>query len=527
MIRNPVIPGFNPDPSILRVGDDYYIATSTFEWFPGVQIHHSRDLVNWRALERPLTRTSQLDLGGVSNSGGVWAPCLSHSDGLFYLCYTNVTNFDRSLFCFDTANYLVTAPKIDGEWSEPVYLNASGFDPSLFHDDDGRKWMMNMLWDHRKGKNHFAGVILQEYSPREKKLVGPIRNIFKGTQLGITEGPHLYKIDGVYYLLTAEGGTSYHHAVTLARSKSLTGPYEVHPKNPILTSRDNPNIEVQKAGHASLVRTQKGEWYMAHLGARPLTPLGRCPLGRETFLQKLEQTKDGWLQMEGGGNQPKPQVPAPDYLPETPWPRLPPRDDFDSPKLGIQYQTLRLPLGEDDMSLKERPGFLRLKGRHYLNSQHHQVLVARRQTSFHYTATTCVEFEPETYQHMAGLVCFYDTENYYYLRISSDEEMGKCLGIISADRGHCDHPLDIDVPIKGWKRCWLRAELNRETLQFHYSPDGNKWDTIGPVFDASKLSDEYPSEFSFTGAFVGMACQDLSGRSHHADFDYFEYIERE
>ena len=149
-IRNPVLRGFNPDPSILRVGDDYYIATSTFEWFPGVQIHHSKDFDHWRLLTRPLRRISQLDMAGASNSAGVWAPCLSHDNGVFYLAYTNVGFFDRSLFTFDTPNYLVTARDIEGEWSEPVYLNASGFDPSLFHDDDGRKWLVNQLWDREQ-----------------------------------------------------------------------------------------------------------------------------------------------------------------------------------------------------------------------------------------------------------------------------------------------------------------------------------------------------------------------------------------
>jgi xylan 1,4-beta-xylosidase len=271
-IYNPILPGFNPDPSIVRVGDDYYIATSTFEWFPGVQIHHSKDLVHWRLLTHPLTRVSQLDLTGNVPSCGVWAPCLSYSDGLFYLVYTN-TRIPSELITAssnfkDCHNYLVTAKDITGPWSEPVYLNSSGFDPSLFHDDDGRKWLVNMLWDHRKEKNPFAGILLQEYNPKQKKLVGPVKNIFKGTALGLTEGPHLYKYNGYYYLLTAEGGTGYEHAVTMTRSKKIDGHYEVDPINPILTSRYNPELELQKAGHASIVQTQNKQWYMIHLCGR-------------------------------------------------------------------------------------------------------------------------------------------------------------------------------------------------------------------------------------------------------------------
>src|ERR1039457_2541956 len=232
-VQNPILRGFNPDPSIVRVGDDYYFATSTFEWFPGVQIHHSRDLVHWRLLTRPLNRPSQLNMLGDPDSCGVWAPCLTYADGLFWLIYTDVKRYGRTTVggasgasLRDFHNYLVTCPTIDGEWSDPVYVNSSGFDPSLFHDDDGRKYFLNMLWDHRPGKNHFAGIVLQEYSVKERKLIGERQMIFKGTPLGLTEGPHLYKRNGWYYLLTAEGGTGWGHAVTLARSRKITGPYD-------------------------------------------------------------------------------------------------------------------------------------------------------------------------------------------------------------------------------------------------------------------------------------------------------------
>src|SRR3954454_16739320 len=205
-ITNPILRGFNPDPSILRVGDDYYIATSTFEWYPGVQIHHSKDLVHWRLLTRPLRRASQLDMRGDPDSCGVWAPCLTYADGLFYLIYTDVKRYGRASVggtgaasLRDFHNYLVTAKRIEGEgeregdWSDPIYLNSSGFDPSLFHDEDGRKYLLQMLWDHRPGHNRFPGIILQEYSPSERRLVGRRELIFRGTDIGFTEGPHLYK----------------------------------------------------------------------------------------------------------------------------------------------------------------------------------------------------------------------------------------------------------------------------------------------------------------------------------------------
>jgi xylan 1,4-beta-xylosidase len=524
-IINPVLKGFNPDPSILRVGDDYYIATSTFEWFPGVQIHHSRDLIHWKLIARPLNRVSQLDLRGVTASAGVWAPCLSYNQGIFYLIYTNVKLWTSGGGTRDLQNYLVTATDIAGEWSEPIYLNGSGFDPSLFHDDDGRKWLVNMLWDHRKGNNNFAGIVLQEYSVTEKRLVGPIKNIFKGTALGLVEGPHLYKRNGWYYLLTAEGGTRFEHAVTFARSKVISGPYDVHPCNPILTSWTDPTLELQRAGHGSLVETQDKEWYMAHLCGRPIPSRGRCVMGRETALQKMVWREDDWLYLESGGNNPQAVVPAPSLL-ESPWAQDALRDDFDSDTLNIHFQSLRVPLDEESLSLKERPGFLRLKGHESISTMFHQSLIARRQQAFRYTATTVLEFNPDTFQQMAGLVTLYDNNNFFYLHSTYHEEKGQILDIMTCNAGKFDEPLTEKISINGWARCYLRVEVDYHLLQFYYSSDEKGWAKIGTVFDASILSDEYTEPHRFTGAFVGLCCQDLSGQAKPADFDFFEYSER-
>src|SRR6187401_998643 len=334
-IRNPILPGFNPDPSIVRVGDDYYVATSTFEWFPGVEIHHSRDLVHWRLLARPLNRASQLDMRGDPDSCGVWAPCLTHADGLFHLIYTDVKRYGRTTTAGasgaslrDFHNYLVTSDRIDGEWSDPVHLNSSGFDPSLFHDEDGRKYLLNMLWDHRPGQNRFAGIVLQEYSPAERRLVGTRRNVFPGTAIGFTEAPHVYKRDGFYYLITAEGGTGWGHAVTMARSRELRGPYELHPDIYILSSRDRPDAPLQRAGHADLVETQDGQTYMAYLCGRPLPNRGTCTLGRETAIQPMVWGADDWLRTDGVPGLAQLQARAPG-LPDHPFERAPEREDFD------------------------------------------------------------------------------------------------------------------------------------------------------------------------------------------------------
>lgn len=529
-IQNPIIKGFNPDPSIVKVGDDYYIATSTFEWFPGVQIHHSKDLANWKLVAHPLNRTSQLNMAGNPNSGGIYAPCLTYNQGLFYLIYTDVKNIE-GLF-WDSHNYMVTATDICGEWSEPVSLNSSGIDPSLFHDDDGRKWIVNMQMDHRAGYRarfpKWSGIILQEFDVQQKKLIGQPIKIFEGSELGITEGPHLYKRNGYYYLLTAEGGTFQEHSVTVARSSNLFGPYEIDPMNPILTAKNDVTVPLQRCGHADIVETQNGEWYMVHLCGRQMPARGRCVMGRETAIQKVKWTEDGWLRLECGGNKPQLQVPAPALTP-SPWESEPVKDDFDKDVLNINFQTLRVPLGEDALSLTERPGYLRLKGHESLSSKHYQSLVARRQQAFRYTASTCVEFDPESHQHMAGLVCLYDTTNYYYLHITYDQTLGKCVSIMVNDLNDFSFPVGNGISIGKAEKCYLKVEVNYDKMQFFYGLNENEWIKIGPEFDASKLSDEYfkgQNIERFTGAFVGLCCQDFTYTHKPADFDYFEYIEK-
>ncbi|MEY4242464.1 MAG: hypothetical protein RLZZ245_49 [Verrucomicrobiota bacterium] len=521
-IQNPVLKGFNPDPSILRAGKDYYIANSTFEWFPGVQIHHSRDLVNWQLLTRPLDRQSQLDMVGNPDSGGIWAPCLTYADGLFHLIYTDVKYWKRDPYKI-AYNYLVTAPAITGPWSEPVFLNGSGFDPSLFHDDDGRKWLLNMVWDHRQQNNRFAGILLQEFCPKTQSLVGPVRQIFKGSERGLVEGPHLYKRNGYYYLLTAEGGTAYEHAATLARSRNIEGPYELHPQTHLLSSWGHTEAPLQKAGHGSLVETQHGEWYLAHLCGRPVDGT-HCTLGRETAIQKCVWADDDWLYLEQGGVLPAFEVKGPMELPPAPFADTEWNGRFDSGILDIHFQSLRQPITEDWLSLTERPGFLRLKGMEPTVSTFRQSLIARRVQSFDISAETCVEFQPTNFQQMAGLITYYDTENHYYLRISHDEELGRTLNIIATDAATSGEVLENDVPIPAGGPVYLRLTMKRASLRFEYALSPDEWQRIGPALDAAILSDDY-SHLGFTGAFVGICCQDLSGQRRHADFDRFHYQE--
>ncbi|GAA0383068.1 glycoside hydrolase family 43 protein [Bacillus horti] len=534
IIQNPILTGFNPDPSICRAGEDYYIAVSTFEWFPGVGLYHSKDLKHWRLVSRPLDRLSQLNMLGNPDSGGIWAPQLSYSDGRFWLIYTDIKVTEGQWK--DGHNYLVTCDVIDGEWSEPIYLNSSGFDPSLFHDDDGKKYLVNMLWDHRVGKHNFYGIVLQEYSHQEQKLTGTAEIIFKGTDVKLTEAPHLYKINGYYFLLTAEGGTRYDHQATIARSKSLKGPYEVHPENPLLTSMLYPRNPLQKAGHASIVKMHTEEWFLVHLIGRPLprgehpllSPRGFCPLGRETAIQRLEWKND-WPYVVGG-NQPSVEIEGPKVA-EVQWEKdVPEKDEFDSEKLNLHFQTLRIPLGEDTLSLKDNPGHLRLYGRESLTSKFTQAFVARRWQHFNFSAETKVAFKPETFQQSAGIVNYYNTQNWTALQITWDEEKGRILGLTACDHFTFTQPLhgkEIIIP-EHVEYVYLRVQIRTNRYQYFYSFDGEQWLEIPDVFDSYKLSDDYiQSGGFFTGAFVGMQCQDTSGQRIYADFDYFLYKEED
>ncbi|MBI2512105.1 MAG: glycoside hydrolase family 43 protein [Opitutae bacterium] len=577
VIRNPVLRGFNPDPSIVRVGGDYFLATSTFEWWPGVQLHHSRDLVHWRLAGHALTRESQLNLRGITDSGGVWAPSLSHADGKFWLIYTNVRTCGMGRPFKDVGIYLTTAPAIDGPWSEPIALNSIGFDPSLFHDDDGRKWLVNMMWDFRPGRNRFAGIVVQEYDPAARRLVGPMTRVLAKDIL--SEGPNLYKRDGWYYLMLAEGGTGWNHGIALARSRAITGPYELDPQPAVLTTRDAPGSPLQKAGHGELVSTPAGEWFLAHLAARPLVlgrvadaprppldvhpadraTLRRCPLGRETCLQRVRWTDDGWLRLDNaptadyrrsgkreffatvvaenvsfsrpvsGETQtrsapttPALLVSAPRGVAPHPWPTPPTRDDFDAPQLDATWASLRGPIDESWASLAARPGWLRLRGRESLHSLFHQSLVAKRVTEHRAVARTRMEFRPEHFTQAAGLICYYDTRTHFYLRVTHDETRGRVLGIAVTDDGAYSELADAALDVNDWPAFHLQAEIDGTRLQFSASRDGTAWQPVGPVLDFSKLSDDYGSALHFTGAFVGICAQDLGGAGVTADFAHFE-----
>ncbi len=522
IIQNPILPGFNPDPSMVFVDGIYYIATSTFEWFPGVQIHKSIDLENWELASRPLSTTTLLDMLGNPKSAGVWAPCLSYSNGLFYLVYSNMKTWKDDPFK-DSANYLTTSPTVEGDWSDPIYLNSSGFDASMFHDEDGRKWYLNQEWDHRQfGTDCFSGILIQEYDSVKKELIGEVTKIFPGTKRGLVEGPHLYKRNGYYYLLCAEGGTSYEHAESVSRSKHILGPYEVHPNELLISALDEDTI-IQKTGHGSMCIDDRGDWYFAHLCGRPIGNDKRCILGRETSIQEIVW-KDNWPYLKSETTKPSDsfdnkrnskKIEKNEY-----------HYTFHDESFLTDFQTLRIPYSQDMFSITKKPGYLTIIGKESLFSCHRQSLLARRQDAFRFNVETEMEFSPTHFQHMAGLIYRYDEDNQYYLYMTYCEtKKSSVISMLSINRKQVTYQkkseeIMIVAPVT------LGIDVNFDKGQFYIKQE-NKKIIVGSTFDTTILSDEYADPMGFTGAFIGVCNQDLNSHSKEAYFKSFKYTKKD
>jgi len=495
--RNPVLPGFHPDPSICRVGKDYYLATSSFEYFPGVPIFHSRDLVHWRQIGHALTRTSQLQLAGQRASRGIYAPTLRCEGGRFYLITTNIDN---------GGNFYVTTDDPAGEWSDPVWLKEAKawMDPSLFFDDDGKVYFT------RHGGGEKGGVYQSQIDLATGRLAGEPRPIWSGTGGVWPEGPHLYKVDGMYYLTVAEGGTSYDHAITMARSKSPWGPFEADPRNPVQTHRDKPNLPLQATGHGDLVQTDDGKWWMVMLGIRPQDR--HHHLGRETLLAPVTW-KDGWLEVNGG----KPlalEMNGAGLPPAHPWPTAPVRTEFTEARLPLEWTYLRAPIPHL-VSLSERPGMLRLKGSaDTLDDVAAPAFVARRQQHLNMRAAALLDFTPRADDQTAGLVLRQNEANHYQLRIAGAPQ--RRVELVTRIKGVTRTVATAQVPA-GPVELSIRAWPDR--YEFAYRAKGAALRTLGTAPTAA-LSSE--SAGGFTGVFIGMTASG-KGDMPPADFDWFDY----
>ena len=539
MIRNPILPGFNPDPCICRNGDDYYMAVSSFEWFPGIPVYHSKDLKNWELLTHVLTNDTSVDLKKLPSAKGIWAPCLTYceKEDLFYVVYGVMNSMNARYF--DVDNFVITSKNIEGPWSEPVYIHSSGFDASILHDDDGRKYIVSLEWETREGYEKPGAICMVEYCPEKKEIIGYPKRIWSGgTNRGCIEAPHLTKRGEYYYIMCAEGGTGYGHSVTMGRSKNVWGPYEGDPTNPIVTSIPgdfyerhdpdhlkpkyyNPESILQKSGHGSYVETQLGEVYLVHLTARPFVPELRCTLGRETAIQKMIWTDDGWLRMADGSNLAKEFIEE-SKLPEYKLPQIPSFDDFDSGELGIQYYSPRI-MPTSFADVKSRPGYVRIRGQESRCSLNKVSILARKLTSVYATITTKMEFKPEVHQHSAGLIMYYDNMNYIYLRkYYSDTLNSSAISIIHLENGEKTEFINTRVKVDD-SPIYFRLKINGRSSYFEWSYNGENYERIGKVFDTTKFSDEYCKYGEFTGTFVGITCADRVLHKHYADFDFFDY----
>jgi xylan 1,4-beta-xylosidase len=492
--RNPVIPGFNPDPSICRVGDDYFLVTSTFEWFPGVPIYHSRDLVHWRHIGHCLTRDSQLPLQGCRSSGGIYAPTIRHHQGRFHMVTTNVTG---------GGNFYVHSDDPAGEWSEPIWVAQGGIDPSFFFED-GRTYLAS---------TGPQGIQQSEIDLATGELLSEPRMIWPGTGGRFPEAPHLYKIDGAYYLMIAEGGTEYGHVETIARSDSLWGPFESCPHNPILTHRNRGRHPIQGTGHADLIQAGDGSWWLVCLAFRSLSKAHH--LGRETYLAPVTWTDDGWPVVNGDGTI-EIEMEA-DGLLSHPWPSELVRDEFDSPTLGLAWNHLRNP-DPANYSLSERPGWLRIKGSALrLDDVASPAFVARRQQHMRFRAATLLEFDPQCDGDEAGLVVFMNERHHYEVAVTRAQGE-RCvlvrrrigdLQTVVARRAIGDGPIILEI---------------RATESEYVLSAGFVGEDLTPLATGATRYLATEIAGGFTGVYVGVYATG-NGQSCRAsaDFDWFDY----
>ncbi len=502
---NPILPGFYPDPSICRVGEDFYLATSTFSYFPGIPLFHSRDLVHWEQLGHALTRTSQLDLSGCEHSHGIFAPTLRYHEGTFYLITTNVGGI---------GNFYVTASDVAGPWSDPVVLPTEGIDPTIFFDGDGTAYYLGTRGKRNASYWGDNEIYLQRLDVKRGEVVGPCHALWDGAAKNAfwAEGPHLYKKDGYYYLLIAEGGTGHEHAVTVARSRDLFGPYEACPNNPILTHRHlgrrHPIVNV---GHGDFVDTPTGEWWIVALGSRPYGGYYRN-MGRETFLAPVIW-EDGWPVVCPGAGQVRTVEAAPNLAPAF-MPKPPARDCFPGGEIGSQWITLRAPAARfatpragaaDGIRLRLLPETLAKRAS--------PAFLAMRQTHMNYALTARFSFSPACDGEGAGLALL-QSDQYHLCLLRTREDGVHCVALTRVEKGIATRVAI--APYTGDITC-LRIHADGQRLSFFYGPEETALSLLLDGVSAAFLSPDV------AGGFVG-TCMGLYavGKQGYMDVEFAE-----
>lgn len=503
--RNPVIPGFYPDPSVCRVDSDFYLVNSSFQYFPGVPVWHSRDLVNWEQIGNVLDRPSQLPLGEASAWLGIYAPTIRYNDGIFYMITTNVGPQAAP----HGGNFLVTATDPAGPWSEPVWLEQGGIDPSLYFED-GRVYMTS---------NPDAAIYLCEIDPVTGKQLTPSRAIWQGTGGRHPEAPHIYKKDGWYYLMIAEGGTELGHGVTMARSRDIYGPYTPAPHNPVLSNfrMAAQGSSIQGVGHADLVDAPDGSWWIVALGYRTMAN-GCHTLGRETMLAPVRWDEGAWPVVNADGTLDTLMTP-PAMLPAEPVRKPAARTDFTKLKApGHEWVYLRNPHMEN-YALSGKG--LTLKGTEVTLDQYGSpTWMGVRQTQHDFTATTTMSLDkgaPAGSE--AGLTVYMDAGSHYDLAVRSLGD-GRQEAVCTLRLLAVTHSFD-PIAVPAGSRVVLRVEGEPDMYCFSISTDGGKNFTPAGKANARYLSTETAG--GFTGITIGIFA---TGEGAEATFNDFTYTTR-
>ena len=535
---NPIISGAHPDPSICRVGDDYYIVNSSFEYFPGLPIHHSKDLVNWKLIGYGLHREDQcngeMNLVDVQSDGGIHAPTIRYHKGTFYIITTNVYNSGDGTPGL-MINFIITAKNPSGPWSKPhIIEGAPGIDPDIFFDDNGKVYFTGTHSPGDMNSNGIGEIWIQELDIKKWKLVGERHTVWDGIFGCCTEGPHIYKEHGLYYLLVAEGGTGKNHAVMIAASENILGPYEENQRNPILTTRHlSNNYFVNSTGHADMIELEDGRWYMVSLGKRNDLD-GDANMGRETYLMPMqwESTIVKWEQVSEDRWEPLrylfpvvapltgkverftplPFTDRPQYINNTVI------DDFLNENLDLRWTFIRVP-EEKTYSLLENPGFLRLYSKpDKIEDRKRFSLVGFRQKESDFEFEVKMNFLPDKNEVESGVIHYQKEWNYltntvikkrkkYYLE-QKLKEKGKEVVTLKK------------TILKGYDgNIILKVKSNKDRYDFFYSlNDGSSFDYFTSI-EAIKVLDR-----NYTGALLGLFTTSNGVLSQdYADYDWVRY----
>ena len=532
---NPIISGFYPDPSICRVGNDYYLVNSTFAYFPGINVFHSSDLVHWELIGYVLNNPEQFNLDGQGVSRGIFAPAIRYHDGTFYVTCTLVDI---------GGNFVATAKNPAGPWSAPAWLpQVNGIDPSLFFDDNGKAYLI-FNSNPPDDKSLYSGhrtIRMRDFDAESLKVTGEERILINGgTDIAKKpvwiEGPHIFKKDGAYYMICAEGGTADQHSEVVFKSSGVYGPYVSYKNNPILTQRQlDPKREyaITSTGHADFVETPSGEWWAVFLGCRPYKPYEGeyYNTGRETFMAPV-QWNDGWPIINPGRAEvqyryPYPIWPTSDSVDMPTSGNFLSRDEFDSIELNPNWVFLRTP-HEKWFELARKKGCLSMRLRpETCAGSKNPSFVGRRQKNLIGTATTALLFNPKGENEKAGLVIFQNEKHFYYLCKSVEGSIPVIQLYRSASGGGSSATMELLASSTLGKEeseseVSLRIEAKEDTYSFSYTCTPGHWILLKESVDAKFLSTRIAG--GFVGCMFGLYATSLDKpTASFAEYDWFEY----